>query len=265
MITGLAMGMAVHGGYRKGQEEYQRIRDQFIVQNKEDIPLNVDGGKEEENSLEAERDASPVRSLPPDAPECPGIDWKGLLDLNGDVVAWLQLPAVGISYPVVQAGDNDYYLHRSVTREELFAGSIFMDSECQPERTGTPEGSNTVIYGHNMRDGTMFAGLHRLRNKETLEEAPYFWLSTPEANALYQIYSVHTSPAAGEAYQLSFPEPQSYTGWLKKMWEASEVKSKVLPGPDTFLTEENPPDTVTLSTCTGSTELRMVVQGIRVW
>lgn len=202
--------------------------------------------------------------IPGDAPQCPAVDWEGLLAVNDDITAWLELSAADISYPVVKGVDNDYYLHRSVNREERFAGSIFMDTGCQTEEVPA-EGYNTVIYGHNMRDGSMFAGLHRLTEEDALREAPYFWLCTPKKKALYQIFSVHTARAADETYQISFSDSQAYTDWLRDMREMSDPKAETGFVWDTLPSRQEMPDTVTLSTCTSDASKRLAVQGIRVW
>ena len=76
-------------------------------------------------AIKKEEDTEPQECWPEDAPKQIAVDWEGLKNENDDIVAWLYLPAVDLSYPVVQADDNEYYLHRSVRKEELFAGSDF--------------------------------------------------------------------------------------------------------------------------------------------
>ncbi|MCC8102296.1 MAG: class B sortase [Clostridiales bacterium] len=98
------------------------------------------------------------------------IYWDALSASYDDCVAWIQIPAVEISYPVMQAEDNDYYLHRSPDGNYIYAGSIFMDYQ----NDSYLEDYNTVIYGHNMRDGSMFAKLKQFRDSEVLVFCPYF-------------------------------------------------------------------------------------------
>ena len=85
------------------------------------------------------------------------VDFEGLKAQNPDVVAWIQIPALDISYPVVQGKDNSYYLHHMFDGKENKNGSIFIDYHNQPEFTD----SNTIVYGHNMKNGSMFGTLDR--------------------------------------------------------------------------------------------------------
>lgn len=252
----------VHGGYAKGRKEYAAISDEYTS-------LLAETEDEEENGMASYREehrpaAGPqegtqmeeksiwkvlVADLPGDAPKRLKIDWAGLLEKNEDVVGWISIPAAMISYPVVRAEDNEYYLHRGIDREYLFAGCIFMDAFCTPLLTGY----NTIIYGHNMRDGSMFAGLKEFQSEETLQSCPYFWIQTPSSDNLYEISSIHHAAPGSDTYMLRFSDHESYDGWLKEMSECSAPATGV---------ETQPGDRiVTLSTCTQDSTLRMAVQG----
>jgi len=74
---------------------------------------------------------------------------------NGDIIGWITLPNTKIDYPFVTAKDNDYYLRRDLYGNYAVAGTIFMDYRCSPDFTDF----NTVIYGHYMRNGSMFGDL----------------------------------------------------------------------------------------------------------
>ena len=80
------------------------------------------------------------------------VDFNKLEEINPDVIAWIEIPGLEISYPVVQGRDNDYYLHHLITGENHKSGSIFMDFQNQEDLSDR----NTIIYGHNMKDGSMF-------------------------------------------------------------------------------------------------------------
>ena len=246
LLAGIKTGWEVYEGYKKGQEEYRDVRQKYFLTEAESEPdAGQEGNKKEE-------DTEPQECWPEDAPKQIAVDWEGLKNENDDIVAWLYLPAVDLSYPVVQADDNEYYLHRSVRKEELFAGSVFMDYYNSPDL----KNYNTILYGHNMRDGSMFAKLKEYKNPETLAGCPYFWLSTPTQDCLYRIFSVHTAGTQSSTYTVRFPDATSYRKWLEKMSAASEVETGA---------ELNESETVvTLSTCTGDSAIRQVVQGIRI-
>lgn len=199
LLAGIKTGWDVYEGYKKGQEEYRDVRQRYLLTEAES---ESDAGQE---SREKGEDTETQEPWPEDAPKQIAVDWEGLKRENEDIVAWLYLPAVDLSYPVLQADDNEYYLHRSVRKEELFAGSIFMDYYNSPDL----KNYNTILYGHNMRDGSMFAKLKEYKNPETLAGCPYFWLSTPTQDCLYRIFSVHTAGTQSSTY---LPIPVYPTG-----------------------------------------------------
>ena len=80
------------------------------------------------------------------------IDWATLKERNNDVKAWIQIPDTNVNYPVLQGETNDTYIHSDIDHQKLSAGSIFVD--CRNEKPF--EDFNTVIYGHNMKNGSMF-------------------------------------------------------------------------------------------------------------
>ena len=81
---------------------------------------------------------------------------------NGDAVGWLRIPGTRVDYPFVQAGDNDYYLRRDLFGESAAAGTIFMDCRCVPDFSGR----STIIYGHHMRNGSMFQNISLFGEQE---------------------------------------------------------------------------------------------------
>lgn len=112
--------------------------------------------------------------------EAPPIVNQSVLDaqdLNGDILGWLTLDGTRIDYPFVQAGDNDYYLRRDINEEFAYAGTLFMDFRCSADFSGF----STVIYGHNMKNGTMFSDLSRYDNAAFFGENNLGWLYLPDA------------------------------------------------------------------------------------
>lgn len=89
------------------------------------------------------------------------VDFNKLEEINPDVIAWIEIPGLEISYPVVQGRDNDYYLHHLITGENHKSGSIFMDFHNQEDLSDR----NTIIYGHNMKDGSMFGTLDQYQSQ----------------------------------------------------------------------------------------------------
>lgn len=97
---------------------------------------------------------------------------------------WLYIEALDISYPVVQGPDNDTYLHTTYEGTSNFAGSIFLDYQNQDDFSD----GNTIVYGHNMKNLSMFGKLKQMKEQEKYRDSVYFWMLTPESNDVYQIF-----------------------------------------------------------------------------
>lgn len=106
------------------------------------------------------------------------VDFPALKEINGEIVAWIKCEALGLDYPVVQGSDNEYYLNHTFSGEEHISGCIFMD--CLNTADFTDD--NTILYGHNMKDGSMFGSFNQLT-----EEDAAVSIYTPEETHTYQI------------------------------------------------------------------------------
>lgn len=125
---------------------------------------------------------------------------KALAEINEDYVGWLEIPGIGLSYPVVQGGDNAAYLHTTFSGEDNAAGAIFMD--CESKGFYAPY---NIVYGHNMRDGSMFGGLHQYLNADFLAENPALTVYTASGESLqYTIFAARRATADDEAYRLDY-------------------------------------------------------------
>ena len=106
-------------------------------------------------------------------------------------MGWIYVEAVpDINYPIVHGKDNETYLHRTYEKNYNFAGTIFVDYE----NKGDFSDCNTIVYGHNMKNGSMFAQLKKFtQDEETYKKSKYFWIFTPEKNYRYEIISAYTT------------------------------------------------------------------------
>lgn len=161
-----------------------------------------------------------------------------------------------ISYPVVQGKDNSTYLHQTYEKNYNFAGTIFIDYENKRDFSDC----NTLVYGHNMKNGSMFGMLKKYRADETLyNTSKYFWILTPDKDYRYEIIAAYTTSVNSDTYTLFKGPGKEFLEYEKKMLKNSEIK--------TDATEEQADKKdkiVTLSTCTGNQATRFVVQGKRV-
>ena len=184
------------------------------------------------------------------------IDFAELIRTNQDFRGWLYFPALDISYPVVQGEDNNFYLHQTYEKNYNFAGTIFIDYENKRDFSDC----NTLVYGHNMKNGSMFGMLKKYRADETLyNTSKYFWILTPKKNYRYEIIAAYTTSVNSDTYTLFKGPGKEFLEYEKKMFKNSEIKTEAGEG------EANVKDKiVTLSTCTGNQATRFVVQGKRV-
>ena len=133
--------------------------------------------KAEEPPAEPEADAEPSVEIP--------IDFEALQERNPDVYAWITVPGTQIDYPILQReNDNTYYLTHTIDHEEKTEGAIFTENY---NSTGFGD-PNTVIYGHDMKNGTMFRSLLDYQDREFFEENKEIIIYTPDAIRHYEIF-----------------------------------------------------------------------------
>lgn len=124
------------------------------------------------------------------------IDFDQLLAQYPNAVGWLYCEGTPINYPVMQSDDNDYYLRRLPDGTYNTAGSLFADYRCGEIR----ETNNYIIYGHNMKNGTMFSSLTKYKSQSYYDEHPVLYLYTPEGNYKIELIAGFVSKPTGEVY-----------------------------------------------------------------
>lgn len=180
------------------------------------------------------------------------VNFAELQGINPEVIGWIRVGAVNISYPVAQAADNEYYLHRTFKKVDNFAGCIFENCDNSPYFTD----QNTIIYGHNMKNGSMFGQLKKFSEQETLDKNPYFWIFTKDFIYQYRIFSSSVVSKIGDPYIVRFSE-EDFQKFIDKSIASSEIDC----GDVTVTTNDR---IVTLSTCTGNDATRRILQGVLV-
>ena len=225
----------IYTEYKKGTDEYNHIEEMAVT----------------------ERDADSAEVAGPSAQIKPPIevDFDKLKSVNEDVVGWIYVDALpDISYPIVKGKDNQTYLHQTYEKNYNFAGTIFVDYE----NSGDFSDCNTLVYGHNMKNGSMFGHLKKFREDDKLyKQDKYFWILTPERNYRYEIITAYTTGVNSDTYTLFKGPGEEFEKYLETIKGYSEIQTD-----DTDLTIKD--RIVTLSTCTGNESTRFVVQGKRV-
>jgi len=178
-----------------------------------------------------------------------GMDLSELRAVNSDVVGWIHIPGTEIDYPVLRGEDNDYYLHHTWQHRENIVGSIFMDYR---NAAGFSD-FNSILYGHHMRDGSMFRDLILYEKESFRQEHPYIYLVDDTGKCIrYTVFAVYETETQ-MTYTVEFEDESLQSRWLSDCVERSEFAAETLPGADDRI--------LTLSTCTGeSYTSRWVVQ-----
>ena len=177
------------------------------------------------------------------------LDLAALRAVNPDVTAWLTVPGADISHPILQGPDNDYYLHHTWEKKWNGGGSIFLDWRSSPDF----EGFHTIIYGHRMRNDTMFGPLHRYAEQDFWTEHPYVYITDGNCVRRYQIFAAWEPSVTSAVYAQNLDSEEARQEMIDQCLRGSVIDTGVTPGPEDKL--------LTLSTCTGSGhETRWVVQ-----
>lgn len=172
------------------------------------------------------------------------VDFTELKKINSDTVGWVTVGGTNVNYPVVQTTDNDYYLTHSLDKSKNSAGWVFMDYR----NTGDDYGRNTIIYGHNRKDKTMFGTLKNVLSRDWYNNLDnrVIKMSTESYNTLWQIYSVYTLETTNDYIKTDFANDQEYQDFINL------VKGRSTANFNTTVTTKD--KTLTLSTCHGSSK-----------
>ena len=142
----------------------------------------------------------------------PVIDWNALKAINPQIVAWVYIPHSSINYPVCQADNNEFYLHRSPERVWTESGSIFLD--CDDAAPGMIN-QQSIIYGHHMRNGIMFKQIADFDNQSFFDSVSTIWYCTPEANyELAPLYLYYVKGGDTTVRQFDFESPEAFHHYL---------------------------------------------------
>lgn len=181
---------------------------------------------------------------------------KELQKENEDVKAWIKINDTNINYPVVQANDNDYYLYRNYKKENSNYGSIFIDSNSNIEYPN----SNIIMYGHNMKDGSMFKDLLKYADEEYYNNHKYIEFVTNTSSSTYEIIAVFKSRIFYKNEKNVFRYYQCTNLNNEQDYNYYVNNSKELSLYDTGVNAEYGEQIITLITCEYSSENgRMVV------
>ena len=234
----------VYSGLQEMVEEEDRFADDYMkktpASNLSLSPLEIFDGKTEEqnNGTFSEEQESLVRKI------------SQLKKINADTVGWIRIDGTVVNYPVVRSNKKDYYLRRDFYGKVLSGGSIYVDNRNSKKLT---ENQNTVIYGHNMADGSMFASIHDFTSASVFYNAK-IEITTEEGVFIYTPFSVHESHQYDNYFETNFVSDEDFVNFCEQIAFLSIYETNFLPNSDTRI--------ITLSTCMdneSATEQRFAV------
>lgn len=170
------------------------------------------------------------------------LDWKALKEQNDDIYSWIYVPNTNVNYPVLQHDtEHDYYLEYNLDHSKGRPGCIYS----QKYNTTTYTDRNTVLYGHNMKNGTMFKTLHYYEKEDFFNENRYFYIYTPETVLVYEVLAACEFTNEHVLYKYDFSTVESLDKYMEGLMASKSKNNHMLEGVE--FTEET--KLLTLSTC----------------
>lgn len=276
LLLGLSLIIAVISGYKvisyhseyaKDRAHYEELKNNLL----ETVPLESIKNTEntEEKNIRTARTQRKLLSgltnwmdgmlsvINRNRAQAPlGVNWAELKAINPDIIAWLYFTGLPqISYPVLQAEDNAYYVNRTydLSSDTSKAGSIFMDYRME----GDFSSPYSIIYGHTVQDGSMLSDLPMLKDPELYEKDPYFWILTPDGDYLYRVFSIFQCHRSADVFQRNFADwGEDFSAWQ------TELQLRNVMGGEVRLKESG--HVIAFSTCVPNSFDRTIVCGVYV-
>lgn len=218
--------------YKKGEKLYEDIT-QKVVTTKTPTNNVASDSKDDSEEQQSVLDIS--------------VDFDTLIKTNPDIFGWIYLPYGSISYPLLQGTDNDFYLHQAYDKTPNNFGSIFIDYRNSNNLTD----QHTIIYGHNMRNGSMFGTLKNFCDEKFYKKNNTFYILTPQVIYTYRVFSYHVADAKGRVYNVGYQDEAEFQDFINLAKQSSYL--------DTGVSVSTKHRILTLSTCTSSDDKRFVV------
>lgn len=227
--------------YEEGTDAYEDLGEYIELPDASEDPEGTKAPSETQ-SESGETDESSI---------WPQVDFEALKSVNSDIVGWIYLEGSEINYPIAQSEDNSYYLKHLFDRSSNSSGCIFLD--CRNDSGFSDR--HSIIYGHHMKNGTMFSGLDAYKAQEYYDAHPTILLMTPDRNFEIEIFAGYVASVKEDAWQVGFESDADFEEWLVRAIDRSCFDSGISP----VVTDR----IVTLSTCSYEFDnARFVLLGI---
>lgn len=240
-VVCVAVGIFQFVQGKKAQERYEELRQEV---------KNTQSEEESEPTEEV-----PVTEEKP-KPEIP-IDFAALQQVNPDVYAWITIPGTAIDYPVLQhPEDNSYYLNHTIDNQESPEGAIYTENYNSKDFLD----ANTVIYGHDMKDGSMFQNLLLYQDRSFFDTNRTVWIYTPDAIRQYEIFAAYVYDNRHLLQSFDFSDERVFASYLERIFSMRSMEAYI----DTSMEVGAENRIITLSTCCGDKNYRYLVQAVLV-
>lgn len=240
-LTGIVIILGLLAGYLyqeyTEEQQYSDLQETIV-------------GKEEELTQDDPEVIFPNEENP--------VDFSELSAINPELYAWIRIPGTKIDYPIAcHPGDDSYYLNHDLYGQTAVGGCIYTEEANSRDFTDP----NTVIYGHNMENGTMFQNLHLFEESTFFEEHPYVYIYTPEKVLVYEIFAAYSYDDRHLLNSFDFSDRQVWEKYLKDIENVRAMDKNFRKDVDV-----KPDDRIiTLETCTDSqSKVRYLVQAVLI-
>ncbi len=234
------------------EEEIQALYKEHRKEIQQVQPKESTEESTEETATDVAEESTEVIENTSDSP----IDWEGMWKINEDVYAWITVPGTVIDYPILQhATDNTYYLNYNIDGSYGYPGCIYTENLNAKDFSD----NNTVIYGHNMKNGSMFAGLHQYEEKSFFEEHSQILIYTPEKENEYTVFAAYIYDDRHLLYSFDFANEDVYASYLENITNMRDLSANIRD--DISVTKDD--KIITLATCmSNQPDKRLLVQAV---
>lgn len=217
MIGILLLMVIISGiGVFRSQQESRRQKEvqESLAQTAPKNALTEPEKAEPEVGTEPESEPETEAETPYVSP----IDFETLWKQNPDTIGWLRIPGTRIDYPIVQDENNETYLKTDFNGQASVYGAIYLDADSEPDFSGW----NNPIYGHHMKDGSMFKDVVKYKEKDYFKAHQYFEIYTPERTIHLKAVSCYFTDSNGIVRKTKFKSQEAFDAWVKERLEPCE-------------------------------------------
>lgn len=241
----VALGLKSYLDEKNAGKSYEKLKESAAVTPTLTSELEVTEIPEET------RNDEPEDKEPPEIP----IDFEKLTAEYPDIYAWITIPGTDIDYPIVQReGDNSYYLNHTVEGDKKIEGAIFTEDYNSKDFSDP----NTVIYGHNMRNGSMFRQLHNYEDRKFFNENREVLIYQPGTILHYYIFAAYLYDSRHLMMSFDFSNESVYEAYIQSIFSKKDMENNI----DDSVNVTRDDKIITLSTCNGNDDQRYIVQAV---